>query len=146
MDAHALFTFTGPIAILGWLALIAAPLRPALAQWVAGLVVPALFSVAYSALILVNWADAPGGFGSLADVMLLFTVPAVALAGWLHFLAFDLLVGAWEVRTARREGIPHLLVVPCLALTFLFGPLGYILFQFIRAARKMTSGGADHAA
>jgi len=95
MDAHALFTFTGPIAILGWLALIAAPLRPALAQWVAGLVVPALFSVAYTALILVNWADAHGGFGSLADVMLLFTVPAVALAGWLHFLAFDLLVGAW---------------------------------------------------
>ena len=67
--------------------------------------------------------------------MPLFTSPEIALAGWVHYLAFDLFVGAWEVRTARREAIPHLLVLPCLVLTFLFGPVGFLLFLGLRAAR-----------
>lgn len=78
---------------------------------------------------------APGGFDSLPNVMLLFTKPEIALAGWIHYLAFDLFVGAWEVRTARAERIPFPLVVPCLALTFLFGPAGYLAFSTLRAAR-----------
>ena len=71
--------------------------------------------------------------------MALFTNPEIALAGWLHYLAFDLLIGAWEVRTARREAIPHLLVLPCLALTFLFGPAGFLPFLALRAARRLAS-------
>jgi hypothetical protein len=58
------------------------------------------------------------------------------LAGWVHYLAFDLLLGAWEVRTARREGISHAWVLPCLLATFLFGPAGYLLFQFLRASHR----------
>ena len=61
-----------------------------------------------------------------------------ALAGWTHYLAFDLFIGAWEVRTARAERIPFLAVVPCLALTFLFGPAGYLAFSALRAARAAT--------
>lgn len=60
------------------------------------------------------------------------------LAGWLHFLAFDLFVGAWQVRTARRDALPRLLVVPCLALTFLFGPAGLLAFLALRAALRAT--------
>ena len=67
--------------------------------------------------------------------MQLFTQPEIALAGWIHYLAFDLFIGAWEVRTARAERIPFLLVVPCLALTFLFGPAGYLAFTALRGAR-----------
>ena len=52
--------------------------------------------------------------------MALFTSPEIALAGWIHYLAFDLLIGAWEVRVARREGIAYLLVLPCLLLVLLF--------------------------
>ena len=95
--------------------------------------VPVLLSVAYAGLVLAFWSRAPGGFGSLAEVMALFTMPEIALAGWIHYLAFDLLVGAWEVRTARREGIAFLLVLPCLALTFLFGPAGFLAFSALRA-------------
>eukprot|EP01036_Dinobryon_divergens_P003444 gene3444-4543_t len=93
-DPHQMFQITGPLAMLGWLALVLSPLAPRLADWVAALVIPALLSVAYTALILVHWADAPGGFESLANVMALFTNPAVALAGWVHYLAFALFVGA----------------------------------------------------
>ena len=57
----------------------------------------------------------------------------------MHYLAFDLLVGAWEVRTARREGIPHLLGAPRLAPTFLFGPAGFLLFLGLRAARGLAT-------
>jgi hypothetical protein len=67
--------------------------------------------------------------------MLLFDNPQIALAGWVHYLAFDLFIGGWEVRTAQREGIPHLAVLPCLVLTFLFGPVGLLLFLGLRFTR-----------
>lgn len=133
-DPHLLFHFTGPLAMLGWLALALAPLAPRLADAVAGLAIPALLSLGYAGLILAHWAAAPGGFGSLADVMALFTDPAVALAGWVHYLAFDLFVGAWITRRARAAAIPHLLILPCLLLTFLFGPAGFLSFLGLRAA------------
>jgi hypothetical protein len=134
MTPDALFQLTGPMAMLGWLTLVLAPLAPRLSDAIATLVIPALLSVGYTALILVHWSDAPGGFDSLANVMLLFTNPAVALAGWVHYLAFDLFVGAWITRTARAERIPHLLVLPCLVPTFLFGPAGFLGFLALRAA------------
>jgi hypothetical protein len=120
--------------MLGWLCLALAPLAPRLADIAASLVIPALLSVGYTALILVHWADAPGGFDSLANVMALFTNPAIALAGWVHYLAFDLFVGAWITRTARADGINHLLILPCLVLTFLFGPAGFLAFTALRAS------------
>lgn len=138
MTPETLFSLSGPLAMLGWLALALSPLAPRAAQWVSALVIPALLSVAYAALILIGWPSAEGGFDSLANVMALFTSPWVALAGWLHYLAFDVFVGAWEVRTARREGIAHALVLPCLLLTFLFGPAGFALFLAIRAARHFA--------
>lgn len=133
MTPDTLFQYTSPLAMLGWLALAFAPFAPRIAQAIAGIAIPTVLSVTYTALILVNWSTAPGGFGSLADVMALFTAPAMALAGWVHYLAFDLLIGAWITRTAAREGINHLLILPCLALTFLFGPAGFLSFTALRA-------------
>ena len=83
----------------------------------------------YIALIATNWSGSAGGFSTLAGVALLFSNPWLLLAGWMHYLAFDLLVGSWEVRDARERGIPHLLVVPCLLLTFMFGPAGWLLYH-----------------
>lgn len=133
MSPDELFQIANPAALLGWIALAAAPLIPLWADRIA-LAIALALSVLYTALILVYFAGAEGGYGSLADVMQLFTFPGAALAGWVHYLAFDLFIGAWEVRTARREGLPHLLVLPCLAATFLFGPIGLALFFALRAA------------
>ena len=94
-----------------------------------------LLAIAYAGLVLAFWSGAEGGFDTLPNVMQLFTQPEIALAGRIHYLAFDLLIGAWEVRTARAERIPFLAVVPCLALTFLFGPAGFLAFTALRAAR-----------
>lgn len=132
MTPDQLFQLSSPLALLGWVALLASPLAPRAAQVVAAAVVPLLLSLAYTGLILAFWWEAPGGFGTLPEVQALFTHPQIALAGWLHYLAFDLFVGAWEVRTARAEGIPHWAVIPCLILTFLFGPAGLLAFAILR--------------
>jgi hypothetical protein len=62
------------------------------------------------------------------------------LAGWVHYLAFDLFIGAWQVRDSKALGISHLLVLPCLVLTFLFGPVGLLLYFLIRVACRRVAG------
>ena len=142
MQPDDIFRISNIMAMAGWLSLLASPLYPKAADRVAALVVPLLLAVAYSGLVLAFWSGAEGGFDSLPNVMRLFTQPEIALAGWIHYLAFDLLIGAWEARTARAERIPFLAVVPCLALTFLFGPAGYLAFTALRAARAAATSTA----
>lgn len=132
MTPDQLFQLANPAALLGWLGLMVSPLAPRIAQVIAAVTIPLLLSLAYAGLVLAFWWDAPGGFGSLPEVQALFTHPQIALAGWLHYLAFDLFLGAWQVRTARAEGIPHWMVIPCLILTFLFGPAGLLAFATLR--------------
>ena len=146
MNPETIFSLASAAVLPGWAALLASPWFPRAAQSVAGLVVPLLLSVAYVALVLAFLAPAEGGFGSLADVMALFAVPEVALAGWIHFLAFDLLIGALIVRGARAEGMPFPLVLPCLPLTFLAGPAGWLLFQALRAVRAAARAHPEETA
>jgi hypothetical protein len=137
MTPDMLFQIANPMALAGWILLAAGPLIPVWSDRIAGYAIPLLLAVLYTALIFTHWFGAEGGFGSLAEVMRLFDFPGVALAGWVHYLAFDLFIGAWIARAARRAGVPHLLVLPCLALTFLFGPIGLLAFLTLRAARGL---------
>ena len=133
MDLDTIFSIGNLAALGGWLALLASPWLPAQADRIAAVIIPALLSVAYTGLVLDFWSRAEGGFGSLDEVALLFETRELLLAGWLHYLAFDLFVGAWIVRTARAQGIPFLLALPCLPLAFLFGPAGFLAFTALRA-------------
>jgi hypothetical protein len=146
MTPDALFQIANPIAMAGWIALVLAPLAPRLTDAFAALILPILLSVAYAALILAYWSGATGGYGSLPEVMALFTDPHIALAGWVHYLAFDLFVGAWATRTARRAGIPHFMVLPHLGLIFLFGPAGFLTFQAMRLAFKLAAKAKEQTA
>jgi hypothetical protein len=132
-----LFTLANPLAMLGWLLLVFAPrgrftkLLVLSGAWSAGL------AVAYAALITTHYLGghgSEGGFNSLAQVAALFQDPWALLAGWVHYLCFDLFVGAWEVRDAQRRGVPHAALVPALALTFLFGPVGLLVYFGVRRA------------
>lgn len=139
MTPDTAFQIANPIALAGWFALAFAPLAPRVLCGFAGVVVPLVLSAGYASIVLAFWSSAEGGFDSLAGVARLFESRWLLLAGWVHYLAFDLLVGAWEVRTARREGIAHALVLPCLVATFLFGPAGYLLFQALRLSLRTRS-------
>lgn len=142
-EPETVFSITSTTAMVAWVALIAARFVPALRRWVdpaAGYGVPALLSVAYGVFLFGYWGQSEGGgFSSLASVTALFAVPEVLLAGWIHYLAFDLFVGTWIAQRAGQLGLPHLAVVPVLALTFLFGPAGLLAFFALRAALRPSS-------
>lgn len=92
-----------------------------------------LFAAAYF-IILSRFFD-PSGFSKFSTLEGLASLQGsswLLVAGWLHYLAFDLFVGTWEVRTARDDGIPHLAIVPSLFLTFMAGPAGLLLFIITR--------------
>jgi hypothetical protein len=133
MSPQLVFEIAQPVALVGWLFLLFSPLMPRLADRIGGYGIPIALAVVYLVMLVVHSPGAEGGFGSLADVMALFTVPGLAMAGWLHYLALDLFVGGWEVRTARRESIPHWQVVACLVPTLLAAPVGLALFLALRA-------------
>ncbi|MBU8546411.1 MULTISPECIES: ABA4-like family protein [Roseomonadaceae] len=134
MTLEAIFSAAGSLAIAGWLALLVAP-RRRWANWlVAGLAIPALLAALYSVLLASHWGGAEGGFGSLAEVAALFRTPGLLLAGWVHYLAFDLFLGAWICRRGAAEGMNPWLVRLCLPPTFLAGPAGLLLFLGMRAA------------
>ena len=131
MSPDQIFSLVNLVALAAWLLLAIVPRRRVTAV-VAGTAVPVLLASVYTVILLTMWRGSEGGFSSLADVRLLFGQPWLLLAGWTHYLAFDLFVGNWEVRDAQERGIPHLLVLPCLALTFLFGPAGWLLYRAVR--------------
>jgi hypothetical protein len=141
MTANHVFAIINPIALVSWVLLIILPGRRWVTDVVTGLAVPALFATLYTAIIVTNFFRSPGGFSSLPEVALLFSNPWLLLAGWMHYLAFDLLVGTWVARDARMRNMPYLLLAPCLVLTFLFGPAGWLLYRGLRASREGYSGG-----
>lgn len=139
IDADLLFVICSRAVLPAWLLLILAPRW----EWTAKLVfhvwIPALLGVAYIYAMSHAFPFPEGaGFGSLDAVLNAFAVPWLALAGWIHYLAFDLFVGAWIVRDSQRRAIAHLWCVPCLLLTFMAGPVGLLLYAVIRYALKRT--------
>jgi hypothetical protein len=137
MTPEQLFSILNLAAFLAWVIMAALPRAP----WVTTatqLAVPVVFATIYTVLIATTWWNSPGGFSTLAAVSALFSNPWLLLAGWTHYLAFDLLVGAWELRDSQSRDIPHLIIVPCLALTFLFGPAGWLSYIAVRSFRSRS--------
>ena len=133
MTANQVFDIVNLVAVVAWVLLLLSPRLPAWTRTVTAAIIPGVLAAVYTGIVVMNWAGSDGGFSSLADVAALFANPWMLLAGWTHYLAFDLLVGNWEVQDAKARGIPYLLVAPCLVLTFLFGPAGWLLYGIIRS-------------
>jgi hypothetical protein len=129
-----IFAYCNLFVLPAWALLIFLPTW----RWtrmIAAYITPSVIAVLYLVLMLSHLTPKGGGFGSLDQVAGMYQNPALLLAGWLHYLAVDLFIGAWEVRDAQRLGIPHLFVVPCLAVTLLAGPVGLLLYLGMRAAK-----------
>lgn len=143
MKHELIFSFAGILAMAGWISLLLSPLLPTWSERIAGLAIPVILSAGY---MIMTFAFPPptGGFGSFAEVTELFSHADALIAGWIHYLAFDLLVGAWICRQGRRDGMAFWLVAPCLPVTFLLGPAGYLMFQIVRCARRAAVGLAPH--
>lgn len=123
-----LFSLVNLSALLSWIALIILP-RWSLVLVVLRFVVIGLLSLIYSVFIFVYFFQFEGvGFFSIQQVQTMFLSPEIALAGWVHFLAFDLFVGIWIAKRSDHIGISRLVQAPILIVAFMFGPAGLLLF------------------
>ena len=131
---ETVFSFSTFIAMFGWILLVVVPADPR-ARLLTGIIIPLTLSVIYLVFIFLHFSGAPGGFGSLAEVRTLFGKDELLLAGWVHYLAFDLFIGAWESRDSQRLQIPRLVMIPCYVMTFMLGPIGLLFYFAIRTAK-----------
>lgn len=142
-----IFSIANLIAMLCWVALaisLFAPRAQVSIQRMTGLVVPGVFALVYVLCIWRGFAQSSGGgFGSLGQVRALFANDAALDAGWLHYLAFDLFVGTWIVRQGMLDRLHPLLLLLCLPVTFMLGPVGFLLFLLERAVFSRRNAGEN---
>jgi len=140
-DVETLFGWSSNLAMLGWLLLIFSPKRWRWLLFVSGVFIPALLGALYGGLMLTHFAGVEGGgYSSLAQVRALFSSDTVLLAGWVHYLAFDLAIGAVIAQRADASGLSRLVQIPILFFTFMFGPLGFLFFVLTDAGWRAVGG------
>jgi hypothetical protein len=131
------FSIANTTALMSWVALVALPRWPALLATL-NLGVVGLLAALYAVLVSVWFFRVEGGgYFSLGAVQTLFTSAEVALAGWVHYLAFDLFVGLWIAARADELRLSRLVQAPILLATFMFGPVGYLFFLAVRASAQI---------
>lgn len=138
MSAELLFKIVSFGVIPFWLLLAFLPNAEITRSLVQSVVPPVLLGIIYAWL----YHTVPGhavDFTSLEGLRRTMQNDHMLLAGWVHYLAFDLFVGAWIVRDGRRRDMWYPLLVPCLFLTFLMGPVGLLLYLMLRAAKGLGS-------
>lgn len=138
MEPEALVFQLLNVSVLPWWALwLVAPRSTAAGVFASHAAVFIALAVLYAALL--GAAIASGDFGGLdpASVRAALGSPLGFLAGWTHFLAFDLFCGAWIVREARRLGLEPR---PYLVFALLAGPIGLGGFLARRALHLRSLG------
>lgn len=122
--------------LAGWLAMVLAP-RSRFTRWmVESDVLPLVIGVLYVWKVVPHLPGLLGEFDTLAHIGAALQRPGMLLAAWIHYLAFDFMVGRVMLADSQRRGISHLFVAPCLVLTFLLGPSGYLAYAGVRLASR----------
>ena len=137
LEPNFAFSAGSAVALISWLCLSISLFLPAslrLAIWNGTIIaVPAGLGIAYAILLVQGMREKTGGgFKSIDAVRTLFFSDSALSAGWLHYLAFDLFVGSWIAQQGLSSGVSRLLIIPCLLLTFLAGPVGFVTFLVLR--------------
>ena len=137
MSPDHIFSLCNSIALIGWLILlIASPFWKQTDRFLVGIVVT-LLSIIYVWCISQSFnAGDIEKFSTLDGVMSLFTSKMAVTAGWVHYLAFDLMTGIWIKNNSLKHGIKHTFIIPSLILTFMLGPTGLLLYLIIRAGKS----------
>jgi hypothetical protein len=142
MTAEKFFQATNTLALVAWIALVAFPGKKLISGWLCAVVVPGVLALAYAGVI--GWKLAangppPGDVMTLSGLRDIFTDDWVFAAAWTHYLVFDMVVGAWIARDSVRLGLPWPLRTAALVLTFLAGPVGFLVHLLGRGCLRRTT-------
>lgn len=134
MTPDLIFSICSAVAMVGWLILIiASPFWHTADKFLIGIII-ALFAIVYTWLIFSAFTISDiKNFGTLDGVMKLFTDKTLVTAGWVHYLAFDLMTGIWIKKNSMKYNISHGFIIPCLFFTFMLGPIGLLLYLILRS-------------
>lgn len=137
MEPSVLFKIANSIALVGWIVMAVLHYRPLTYKIVFNGIV-LLLCLLYASVIMWSFSEPKNGgsFSSLEGVMTLFTNPKMVLAGWMHYLAFDMMVGLFIVKNSYENQISRWLVAPCLFFNFMFGPVGLLLYYILLSVKK----------
>ena len=139
-----LFGYAGQAAMIGWVILIFLPRRWDWLTAIPRLIIPLGLSLLYAGLAMAYFFTVEGGgYGSLEEVAALLGNEHMLLAGWVHYLAFDLFIGGWIAVEADKVGINRVIQAPILIATFMFGPVGLAIFLLMRAGYFRKTDGDD---
>ena len=132
MTPEQAFPILNMLPLPVWAVWIAAPGSRAARHLARALWPWGVLAAAYGLLVLMALltdAPGPGSFASLAGVMSIFDQPWATLAGWTHYLCFDLFCARWMVNDAPDAGYR---LAPVLLLTLFYGPLGLLAYMALR--------------
>lgn len=119
-----------------WLLLIFLPSAKITEALVHSFVYPAclggFYLITFTLVFVFGVGAVEGHFTTLPGIMDVFSHPLGIFIGWSHYLVFDLFVGAWIARDGRHREISHALLIPCLLLTCLLGPVGLLAYCALR--------------
>ena len=145
MSPDSVFQTCSTIAMVGWIVLLViSPFWSSFDKFLIGIIIT-LFAIVYAWLIFQVFG--PGDFekfSSLNGVMELFTDKTAVTAGWIHYLAIDLLTGIWIKKNAQKYNIHHLIVLPCLLVTFMLAPIGLLLYLLVRLVKTKQYFAANY--
>ena len=120
-----------------WLLLIILPNHGVTNFFVQSIIPPLLLAsaygfVAYDIFLEGNIFDSFELYRGLEDLYSMFSSEAFLLIFWLHFLAISLFLGSWITRDSQRYMIPRFFLTISLILTYFTGPVGLLIYWFIR--------------
>ena len=120
-----------------WLLLNYVPHHQITHFFVQSVIVPLMLAagyiyLAYSLIIEKSIFDSFELYSGLDGLYAVFSNEVLLLIFWLHFLSISLFAGAWIVRDGKKYFIPKIVLIPSLILTYFTGPIGLVIYWFIR--------------
>ena len=128
-----------------WLILIIFPRSNVTQFFVNSIILPLILSSAYvyiiyQAVLLDDpLIDIFKLYLSLDDLYAIFSTESFLLIFWIHFVALNLFLGSWVSKDAVKYNISRGLALIPLVLIYFTGPVGLILYWFVRVfyAKKL---------
>jgi hypothetical protein len=128
-----------------WLLLIFFPNHKLTSFFTQSVIAPLLLAIGYAYLSYTiylegNLLDGFELYNGLDGLYSMFANEVLLLIFWLHFLAISLFAGAWIVRDSRKYFIPKAITIPSVILTYFTGPIGLVIYWFMRIffAKKVS--------